>query len=464
MSMSVGGLVSGLDIGTLISQLVQAEGAPQAALKTRLSVANASAAAYRSINTKFDAIRTAAEALTTAGSASARMAKSSDASVTASAGSTAAEGSAITFTVQNLASAQTVRSNTEWASTTTDVRTQEPGWPIEIRTAAGAVVGFVDVPAGATLADAVAAINAKDLGVKATAVQIGGKYRLQISGEKTGAAESYVIKSANETDATAGSGFTEIVAAQDATLDMGGGQLSTSTTNTFAELMTEVSVTVSKADPLASVTVSVGSDSQAFANKVQALVDAVNGALSSIKANADPKGGASSTLKGDSALRTLTGRILDAAAFAVGSDGSPATAGIELKQDGTIAFDKAAFTTALEADPTKVQRLFVGGPAGPGPDSTLGNADDIVPGIAQRLLDVARTASDSTTGSLTLLAQGRNKLAEDIQDKIEAWDIRLARRKEMLTRQFTAMETALGSLQQQSSWLAGQIGSLPSYS
>ena len=34
----------------------------------------------------------------------------------------------------------------------------------------------------------------------------------------------------------------------------------------------------------------------------------------------------------------------------------------------------------------------------------------------------------------------------------------------MLTRQFTALETALSQMNSQSSWLAGQISSLPTYS
>jgi flagellar hook-associated protein 2 len=87
-----------------------------------------------------------------------------------------------------------------------------------------------------------------------------------------------------------------------------------------------------------------------------------------------------------------------------------------------------------------------------------------VTGLAERLLKVARTASDSTTGSLVKLAEGQDTLGKDIQDKIEAWDLRLAKRKEMLTRQFSAMETALSSLKNQSTWLAGQINSLPKYS
>ncbi len=93
-----------------------------------------------------------------------------------------------------------------------------------------------------------------------------------------------------------------------------------------------------------------------------------------------------------------------------------------------------------------------------------GAAVPAVTGIAQRLLGVAKTASDSTTGSLVALAKGQDSQAKDIQKRIDAWDLRLVKRKETLTRQFTAMETALSSLRNQSNWLAGQLGSLPSSS
>ena len=87
-----------------------------------------------------------------------------------------------------------------------------------------------------------------------------------------------------------------------------------------------------------------------------------------------------------------------------------------------------------------------------------------VEGVAQRVFDLAKSATDTTTGTLTSLAKGRDQLAKDIEKRIEAWDLRLALRKETLTRQFTAMETALSSMKNQSNWLAGQISSLPSYS
>ena len=71
-----------------------------------------------------------------------------------------------------------------------------------------------------------------------------------------------------------------------------------------------------------------------------------------------------------------------------------------------------------------------------------------------------RTASDSANGSLVKLAEGQDSLVKDITDRIAAWDLRLAKRKETLTRQFSAMETALSSLKNQSTWLAGQLNSL----
>jgi flagellar hook-associated protein 2 len=87
-----------------------------------------------------------------------------------------------------------------------------------------------------------------------------------------------------------------------------------------------------------------------------------------------------------------------------------------------------------------------------------------VDGIADRLLAVSKAASDSASGALVKLAEGQDSIADDLKDRIEAWDLRLVKRKEALTRQFAAMETALSSLKNQSTWLAGQINSLPSYS
>jgi flagellar hook-associated protein 2 len=445
--MSVDGLISGLDTTSLISQLVQAEGQPQAQLKTRLTTTQAMATAYRSINTRFDAIRTAAEAVLKPETWAAKKATSSTTSVTLSAGSTAAAGS-LAFEVRNLAATHSVVSAGNWVATTDPYGLSSP---IAVRDEKGADVGTITIGGSGSLADAVSAINASTYGLSATAVKDdSGKYRLQVTSRTTGAESVFDL-------GTAGT-FTTSVQGRDARVTVGTPGLTTydvvSSTNSFTTLMDGVTVNVSK---LESATVTVGSDPEAVAAKIQAVVDAANSALSGVKTTTDPKGGPASVLKGDTALRNLASRVLQAVSSAVGADGSAAFAGIELNRDGTVAFTKADFLTALQTDPATVQRLFSG--------------TDAVPGVGRRLLGVAQEATGTTTagtdparGVLTQLAQGRDKLAEDLQERIESWDLRLALRKQTLTRQFTAMETALSSMKNQSTWLAGQLNSLSSSS
>ena len=140
VSLSVDGLVSGLDTTSLVSQLVAAEALPQTRLKTQLTTTQAAATAYRAVNSKVDAVRTAAEALTADGLAAARTANSSATSVSASATSTAVTGSRLSLTVESLASAASYLSASTWASPTTPVRTPsnpdgtaaESPWPLTI--------------------------------------------------------------------------------------------------------------------------------------------------------------------------------------------------------------------------------------------------------------------------------------------------------------------------------------------
>ena len=462
MSLSTG-LISGMDTGTLISQLMQVEANPQTLLKTKLTATQADAAAYRAVNTRSDALKTAAQALARRPSWGANKATTSSNAVTATAGATAAAGS-VTFSVNSLATQQAyLSSGATWAT----AKEAYGATSITIDPASGDAVS-IPLAADATLADAVAAINASKSGVTAAAVNVGSGYRLQLTSTATGAAGSFTVESPFAADTTTPANtraFTSTSTGRDAELDLGAGFTATSSTNTFADLVPGVSVTVSKADPSTPVTVSVGKDQDSVTGSVSSLIAAANGVLSTITSYTSASS-ATATLKGDSTLRQLSTQILSAVSYAVGADGSAAAAGLQLNKDGTIAFDSAKFSAAMKADPGLVQRLFVGSPASLGADGVAGGSDDVpaVTGIAGRLAEIGKNASDTTTGTLTLLATSEDAQAKDIEARIADWDLRLALRKDTLTRQFTAMETALGTLQNQSSWLTSQISSLPSWS
>ncbi len=70
----------------------------------------------------------------------------------------------------------------------------------------------------------------------------------------------------------------------------------------------------------------------------------------------------------------------------------------------------------------------------------------------------------ATASPQQLLVMLYDRLALDLELQIEDWDRRLELRRATLTAQFSAMETMLGSLQSQSSWLGSQLGSLPTWS
>jgi flagellar capping protein FliD len=454
MSVSTG-LISGINYDTMIGQLMQVEANPQKLLQNKLLDTKADAAAYRAVNTTFDALRSAAEALTKAATFAAAKATSSSTDVVATATPTAQPGGRVTFSVTALARTHTEITQGEWSSRTAPADTGGPGWPLTITDSAGKTA-TVALPSGGTLTDAASAINSAGLGVTATVVQLASdRFRLQLT-SATGGGDGVFTVTETPGATSASTGFVVLAQGQDATLDLGNGLVASSATNTFTDLVPGVTFSVSKADPTGSTTVGVDSDPTAVAAAVKKMVDAANAVLSSIATQTDTTAGSKAALKGDSTLRGLTSSVLSTISTAIGGS-SASSVGISLTRDGRFAFDSAKFTAALAADPAKVQAMVNGSDTVTAPDGTTTPA---VKGVAQRLLELSKQASNATTGILVLRAKGEDEQAVGLTSQIEDWDRRLELREASITARFNAMETALGSLQSKSSWLSSQLASL----
>jgi flagellar hook-associated protein 2 len=118
--------------------------------------------------------------------------------------------------------------------------------------------------------------------------------------------------------------------------------------------------------------------------------------------------------------------------------GSFSQLGVKLDVNGKLTFDKSKFTAAFNADPDKVQ-------------------DAVQNGLAKALSDTATSATNSTTGNLTVAIQGGNSLIKDLTNRISDWDLRLSSKKDQLTKQFADLEVALSKLKSQSSFLSGSL-------
>jgi flagellar hook-associated protein 2 len=440
--MSVDGLVSGLDTTSLINQLMQLEAAPQQALQTKVGVAQQRVAAYQSINTRFAALSTAADALGAPAGWSAYQVASTTPSVTATV-TTAATPGELTFTVCQLATSHALVSGADGTTIT------DPADPARFafdatgsftltNTATGAVTTVT--PADGSLQAVVSAVNAAGAGVRAATVQVApGQYRLALTATSSGAAGAFTV-----TDLSGAGGLATVQAGQDAQIHVGpstGGYDVTSTSNTFTDVLAGLTFTVSKTGDQATLT--VATDAATVAGRVKAIVDAANAALDEIakQTRYDAGSGKSSPLTGDFTARALGDRLLGLVSTPAGG-GSLADYGITLTSDGHLAFATSTFTTSFTTDPTATQAALTG--------------SFVVP-----TRDLATSVSAPVTGSLAATIQSANDQIRDLQDGIAAWDTRLANHRTMLQRQFSALEVALGAMQQQSAWLAGRLASLP---
>ncbi|OMH23530.1 hypothetical protein BKD30_11385 [Tersicoccus phoenicis] len=458
---SIDGLASGLDTTSLINSLMKVEQLPQQQMQARRQSGQTLIAALQQLNAKVAGLADIGRTLGGPTAASALAATTSAASVTATAAK-GAPGGSFALTVDRLAQAQVAVTGVMSAWPT------NPDGSVVALTLVDATGKRTEItPASTAVQDVADAVNAAGGPVTAVRVAAGtaadgtAQYRIQFTAAGSGAAGGFSVYRGTAADLDAGTatdlmtepGAAVVTAAQDASARLYAGtaaeQVLTSATNTFTGVLPGVDVTATTV-PDAPVTVTVGLDEEGVISRASALVDALNGVLSSIAAQrsitTSTTSGATSVNAGvftaNSTVTMVNDRIAAAAYRPVNGD-SPARWGIELNRDGTLTFQEGKLRAALAADPAGTQRAL---------------AD-----IAVRVTAAATDASAPATGALSSLIQGRQAEVSDLANRIGDWDLRLSARRDSLKSLFDAMEGSLGVLKSQQTWLTSQIASLPTY-
>ncbi len=443
---SVSGLVSGLDTNNIIRQLLDLERQPVTRLETRRTDIQNTVKSYKELNTRFQTLRDTADDLTTSLDWIARKATSSDeAVVTTSVSGTPINGS-VSFSVTALAAAHSVVSGSTVAGTDAVVA---DGSDITIN---GVAITAAEYGSG-SLAEVVAAINGADAGVSAAAVQVSpGNYRLQLTAQESGADGAFTVDGTALTGALGAFGV--VTQGANAAITVGTGPSAysiESATNDFVDVLPGLTFT---AKSLGSATITVENDGEALADKVEALVTAMNDVSKYVldRSKYNNTSETAGVFLGQSMPNRLRDDLVNALIDPVtGSSLVGAGVGIETDRNGTISFDREAFLEAYAADPAAVEAFF-------GKGDVADTADD---GIAERLSLLAEEATAINTGRIAVAIEGRESEIRTINSRIDNWDVRLELRETALRRQFGNLETSLGRLQQQGQWLAGQIAGLP---
>ena len=437
-SVTSAGLGSGLDVASIVRQLVAAERAPadqrlaaaQSQAKTRISAL----AAFRS---GLSNLKTAAEALqASAGSGLGALTATSGKPelFTATASSKAVAG---IYNIEVLSLAAASKQASQWfASEAASVG----NGPVQITV--GSASFSVTLEDGAnTLADLRSKINAAsdNTGVAAAIVSDGGGARLLLTSRATGTANAVSVQGGLITT-------TEVQPAADAAIKLDGFSY-TSSSNQFSGALDGLSFNLVKAEPGTVTALNVSLDQTSAIAAVQKFVAAYNSSnafiLSQSRYDVTNKQGG--TLLGDATVRAAGQALRALVGNSNAETGSYATLsdiGISSGTDGTLKLDTAALTAALNSDVTAVQRL-------------LGGSNGIATGLASYtdgLLDDQGQIKAKTDGlNVTLTSIGKDQDA--VNRRIEAYQARI-------TAQFTALDSLVASMKTTSDYLTQQLSRL----
>lgn len=440
---SIGGLASGLNTADIIDQLMKLEAVPQSKLKTRVTTEQSVITALQTLNTKVSVLGSKAEALAKSTAWAPVTATSSNAAVTVKA-DTGAVPSTLNVTVIDTAKSHQIGyatpaklSDSVTGGTTSIKLDRFDGSPVTLSTD-GTLKGVVD------------AINSttNDTGLRASAIRVGkdangdAQYQLFVESKETGVAQDFELTTEDGSDLLGG--YTAR-AGTDAKITLGTGITLTSATNTFEDVVDGVDLTLGAAATNATTsTVTVSRDSASLSSQVSALVDALNAALDEIGTQTayNAESNTAGKLLGDAGIRSLRNSLLNSVYPTDGT--SLASLGIQTTREGKLTFDATKFKEAYAANPAAVAEKF----------TTEGG------GFASRLEKAAKAASNTANGTVTQAITGRKQEVKRLEGSIEAWDLRLELRRTTLERQYTALETAMSSMSNQSNWLTTQLNAL----
>lgn len=444
-TISSAGVGSGLDINSLVAQLVAAERAPAANRLTRQeSSIRVELSAFGQFRNALSAFDTALDKLSNSETLDGRSGESSDEDVFSVTTQSGAALGRFSVQVEQLAQAHRLASTTPYTSVDDAV-----GYgTLELNLGGDSFSVEVDA-AAQSLAEVRDAINnaADNPGVRATILNTDAGAILQLSSDRTGA-DSEIQLSSSGGDGelnTLIANLGQTQAHQEAIAHVDGYQV-TSSSNTLDGVLQGVSINLNEARPGEVFELNVSRDDSAAVEVIKEFVNTYNSFVDQAKSlggyNADTE--VAGTLNGDSILRGATNQLRQALTRSYGENGEFLSAfGIELDVDGRLSFDEGELSATLNDDFGKLRDFLSG------EDGFVASLQGITGGYVD---------DDGIIGGRV---DSLNQRLDRIEERNEALDARMERIEARYLAQFSALDVMLAQLQQTSSYLSQQLASLP---
>ena len=446
---SLAAVGSGLDIPTIVSQLVAAERKPTAdRINTQGTAATAKLSALGNIKSSLSSLQSSLEALTKGANVLSYKATVPDGSgfgatvvTDPSTGKSSAMPGTYNVEVVSLAQAQKLSSGAFAAGAVAGDGTLTIAW--------GEQSLDVTINADSKLSDIAAAINkaANGKGVNATIITANDGQHLVLNAVNAGTGGALTISASGGSgglnaltwDGNSG-GLSQTVAATNARVRVDGFERESSS-NSISDLIPGVTLNLTKAEEGTVKTLTVAQDNSALKINLQAFVSAYNATTGLLKSSSayDTANNKASTLTGDSMVRGLQQQLRNQVG---GNVVELKSLGVTINKDGTLAFNASAFDKTMGENPDAAAALL-------GKDGKLSTS---LSGLLKSNLD--------STGTLTQRTDALNKQIKKLEKDLDSLDARMEAVSARYTKQFTSMDSLVAQMQSTSNYLSQQLSAL----
>ena len=476
--LSVPGIGSGLDINSLVERLMTVERQPLTALATKKGMIESKISALGQIRSSLDALKTAAQRMTTQDKLLTLKTTVADTSIATVSTSNSATPASFSLEVEQLASAQKL-SSPEFASASSSLGNAAGSVTIEFGTYSAGVYTLnpdraaftVNVEAAKMTPEGIRdAINQANKEVSASLVNSGTGVMLVLTNAKTGANQHMRLTvsdpDGNNTDnaglsqlaynpaASVGNGknMSERVAAQDARVKIDGISI-TSRTNTLDQSIAGLTISLLKTNDDSPTTMTTTRDDSQVKTAVNSFITAYNNLNKLVRdlTKYDATKREAAILNGESTVRNVLSQVRGLLSKQYGSTSLPTLSelGITTQSDGSIRLDATKFDSAFSSKRDAVVALFTQSTGGTEGDGFAGTVEDLI------------TSLTDNNGLLDARTDGLNASLKNLNSKEDQIEARLSQIEQRYRTQFVTLDRNLNSLQSLSAYLQQQLASIP---
>lgn len=448
MGLTSVGIGSGMDIGGIVTALVNAESAGKTAkfdvTEGKLNAQISGIGALKSAMSEFnDKLKTLTKSETFG---SQKVTTSTKDYLSATVDKTAVSGS-YQVKVEQLAQSQKVGS-----AVVTNTTSPIGEGSLSIKVGSGTAFN-IDVSATDSLTDIMNKINKSDDNTDVTATIVNGELgpQLVLGSKKTG--EDNLV-SVTATDSGAGTGLSdtftmsELTPAKNAIVHIDGVKV-VSQSNSLDKAITGVSLTLTAADINKTTTLTVSKDTATTKTAIEGFVESYNSLMKTIKdlTGYNPDTKKAGILQGDALPRSIQSQLrgMLSSGFET-SDGTQmlANLGIKTTREGLLEIDSTKLTESIKNDKGTIAELFA--------------TEDT--GLAAKMSSLVDTYIKSG-GVIDSRDSSLDEQVSRIADSRVQLNTRMAAYSDRLYKQFNAMDLVVANLNSQSNMLLSRLDSLP---